>query len=266
MTGGVSGVGAAAAAGLAVHLLLAPPPSLRRSGGPVSRWGGALLAGVCGVAGVAAVGVLDGSRLVLALIALAVIAAVVRDLGRRRRAAAAEKRADRVLAMCDGLASDLRAGQPPVTALATAAEEWSELTPVFAAAELGADVPAALRALAAQPGAGQLRVVAAAWQVAHRSGAGLAGTLAMAAAHVRDDRETARVVATELAAAQATARLLALLPIGVLLLGSGLGGDPLGFLLDSTAGLVCLASGLALEYAGLSWLGRISDHVTRGWP
>jgi len=123
-------------------------------------------------------------------------------------------------------------------------------------------VPGTLRSLAARPGAGQLRTVAAAWQVAHRSGAGLAGALAMAADRLRDDRATARVVATEMAAAHATARLLAALPVGVLLLGDGLGGDPVGFLLGTTPGLVCLCSGLALEYAGLRWLARITDRVT----
>jgi tight adherence protein B len=68
-------------------------------------------------------------------------------------------------------------------------------------------------------------------------------------------------VAAELAAAHATARMLAVLPIGVLLLGSGIGGDPVGFLLGSTAGLVCLALGLGLSFAGLTWLERIADGV-----
>jgi tight adherence protein B len=69
-------------------------------------------------------------------------------------------------------------------------------------------------------------------------------------------------VATELASAQATARLLAVLPVAVLLLGNGLGGDPVGFLLSSPGGLVCLVAGLSLEYAGLAWLTRIADHVS----
>jgi len=59
----------------------------------------------------------------------------------------------------------------------------------------------------------------------------------------------------------ATARLLAVLPLGVLLLGSGLGGDPIGFLLGTTPGLVCLCAGVALEYLGLRWLARIGDRV-----
>ena len=109
-------------------------------------------------------------------------------------------------------------------------------------------------------------MVAAAWQVGHSTGAGLARALAMASERLRDDRATARVVATEMAAATATARLLAALPVAVVLLGNGLGGDPLGFLLRTTPGLVCLSLGLALEYAGLAWLARIADQVTGRHP
>ena len=257
-----AGLVAGLVTGVAVHLLLPAPRRIPgRAGAASSRPG---LPAVLGLVpfGAVAVGVLDGTRLVLALVAIAVGAAVLRDLGRRRAGAAAARRADLVLATCEGLASDLRAGQPPVTALEAAVDEWPELAPAAAAARLGADVPDALRVLASRPGARQLRVVAAAWQVAHRSGAGLAGALAMAADRLREDRDTARVVATELASAQATARLLAALPLGVLLLGNGLGGDPVGFLLDSTPGLVCLCAGLALEYAGLAWLARIGDQVT----
>jgi len=210
----------------------------------------------------AAITFLDGTQVVVALVALAVAAAAAREVRRRRRTIRAARRAEMVLATCEGLAADVRAGQPPVAALASAARDWPELTPVAAAARLGADVPGALRALAGQPGASALRAVAAAWHVGHRSGAGLASTLALTAEQLRGERATARVLATELAAAQATARLLAVLPAGVLLLGSGLGGDPVGFLLATPAGLACLCAGLALEYAGLCWLARIADQVT----
>jgi tight adherence protein B len=256
----MTGMIAAIAAATASVLLLRGP----RLSQPAASWRphrGVLTTVAVLVAGGASAAFLDGSRVVLGLVAVAVAAALSREVGRRRRRTEAERRAEQVLAMCDGLASDLRAGQPPVTALAAAADDWPELTPVAAAAGFGADVPAALRQLGTSPGAGQLRVVAAAWQVAHRSGAGLAGALTMAAQRLRDDRATARVLATEMAAAQATARLLAVLPLAVLVLGSGLGGDPFGFLLDSPAGLVCLCTGLLLEYAGLVWLARIADQV-----
>ena len=256
MTGLVPALVAAAAA----LLLVRGPARLGRPGGLRAP---RLVPTVAGVAA-GSVGVfvlLDGRSLVVGLLGLAVLAAVSRDVARRRRAAAAGRRAEQVLAACEGLASELAAGQPPVSALVAAVDDWPELAGVAAAAELGADVPVALRALSARPGAAQARVVAAAWQVAHRTGAGLASTLRTAADQLRVERATARVVATELAAAQATARLLAVLPLGVLLLGGGLGGDPLGFLLRTTPGLVCLALGLALEHVGLLWLARIGDRV-----
>jgi tight adherence protein B len=204
---------------------------------------------------------LSTQRLVLVALVAATALGVARILRRRRRARAAELRSDQVLAVCDAMASDLGAGQPPLRTLDRAAEEWPEFAPVAVAGHMGADVPTVLRELATRPGARQLRTLAATWQVAHETGAGLAGAIAQAAEAIRVDRRTARLVASELAAAHATARMLAVLPVGVLLLGAGVGGDPVGFLLDSTAGLVCLGLGLALSFSGLLWLERIADRV-----
>ncbi len=258
-TGSTALVAATCAAAAALLLLRGGRVPLRTEATAAGRR--AALAGAGATSLVIAFSVLDGADLALVLIGAAVVIAAGRELRRRHRVAEAEQRADQVLATCDALAADLRAGQPPVSALAAAAADWPQLGSVAAAAELGADVPAALRALARHPGAGQLRVVAAAWQVGHSTGAGLASALAMASERLRDDRATARVVATEMAAATATARMLAALPVAVILLGNGLGGDPLGFLLRSAPGMVCLVLGLALEYAGLVWLARIADHV-----
>lgn len=217
---------------------------------------------VLAVAVVALLGsVLTGRRLVLALIAVAVVLAVLRLVGRSRRTARAERRAAGVLAACDAMAAELTAGQPAVAALERAADDWPGLRPAVSAAHLGADVPGALRALATDPGAGELRILAAAWQVAHESGCGLADAVATAAGTIRAHRTTRRLVGTELAAARATARLMALLPFAVLLLGAGVGGDPVGFLTGTPAGLGCLAAGLALSYAGVCWLDAIADRV-----
>lgn len=205
--------------------------------------------------------VLAGRRLVLALVLAGIALAVVQQVVRERRRRDAECRAEQVLLACDGLAADLVAGQPPLLALDRAAREWPELVPVAAAAALGADVAEAFRRVSALPGAGRLRVVAAAWQVAHRSGAGLAATIGRAADALRDDRATRRAVHGHLASARATARLLAVLPLLFLLLGSGLGADPVGFLLDSPVGLGCLAVGAALAHLGVLWLDRIAGRV-----
>jgi tight adherence protein B len=204
---------------------------------------------------------LDAHQFALATL-LGLVATGVGRLVRRRRAArAADRTADQVLAVCDAMASDLAAGQPPLASLRRAAEEWPAFAPVAVAGLMGADVPSLLRELACRPGARQLRTLAATWQVAHDTGSGLASAIGQAAEAIRADRRTSRLVAAELSAAHATARMLAVLPVGVLLLGTGIGGDPVGFLTRSTAGLVCLAVGLGLSFAGLLWLERIADRV-----
>jgi tight adherence protein B len=206
---------------------------------------------------------LDAHQFALAMLLGLVVMAVVRLLRRRRAARAADRTGDQVLALCESMASDLAAGQPPLAALDRAAQEWPEFARVAVAGQMGADVPGQLRELARRPGARELRTLAATWQVAHETGSGLASAIGQAAEAIRGERRTARLVAAELASAHATARMLAVLPVGVLLLGAGIGGDPVGFLTGSTAGLVCLGAGLGLSYAGLLWLERIADHVLR---
>lgn len=205
----------------------------------------------------------SGRRLVLALIITLSVVGVVSVVARARRRATAERRADRVHAFCLGLAGDLRAGEPPLRALDRAAVEWPEVAPVATAARIGADVPASLRALARLVGAEQLTVVAAAWQVAERSGSGLADAVDQAARSITERRTTRRLVRGDLASAHATARMMAALPFVMLLLGGGLGTDPVGFLTDTPVGLACLGTGLALSYLGVRWLDRITEGVLR---
>jgi tight adherence protein B len=201
---------------------------------------------------------LDGTSLVLGLVLTGAAAGAWHLLLGARRRRAASLRSERVVEVCEWLAGELRAGQPPQTAVRRAVTAWPELEPAAAAAELGADVPATLRRLARLPGASGLAEVAAAWQVSHTSGGTMALALGQVADGVRRRRSTQQLVASELASAEATARLVALLPVLVLAMGSGLGGDPWGFLLTTPAGLACLALGTALVLAGLAWIERIS--------
>ena len=122
----------------------------------------------------------------LLLVLAGAAAAGVALVRRQRRRKAAEAVSARVLETCEVMASELAAGQAPGECLDRAAAAWPPLAPVAAAFRVGADVPAAMRALAAElDGAADLRVVAAAWQVAHRTRRGPGG----------DDRPGRRVPA-----------------------------------------------------------------------
>ncbi|NYG53985.1 type II secretion system F family protein [Nocardioides perillae] len=272
---------AVVAAAASVALLVRPRPTAAPArGGPgvrprgdgsggEGRW--AALAGRARHAPVAVGLVGGGAAAVLvsvpgpggaAVVLLAVAAAAAGLLlGRARRRRGARAVAARVQEVCDLLSSDLAAGLPPGSALTRAAADWSVLAPVARAAELGGDVPQALRRVAERPGAAGLARLAAAWEVSLRTGQGLAGPVARTATAVRRARATARVVDSELASARATARLLATLPVLALLLGGGAGGEPWRFLLATTPGLVCLGLGLAAALLGTAWIERIADGV-----
>ncbi len=179
--------------------------------------------------------------------------------GRRREVAAGQAA---VLEVCDLLAAELAAGRPPGAALASASERWPPLVAAVEAVRLGADVPDALRRLAAEHrGADDLRWVAGAWQVAQHSGHGLSAALERTARSLRARRRTRRLVDSALASARATARLVAFLPIAVLLMGSGAGSDPWTFLLATPVGATCLGAGLGLIGVGLWWIERLADRA-----
>lgn len=236
----------------AVWLLMGPLPS--RSGAmraPI------LTVAVC-VAAVSVGALRLGPRsLLLAGIALAGAAAAWQLWTLRTRRLAAGRTADEVLQVCEGLASDLTAGQPPVTALQRGAEQWPPLIPAAESLAVGSDVAETLRTVGQRPGAGDLTMVAAAWSVAHHSGGSLATGLRHVVRDLRAARVTRRVITTELASARATARLLAALPVLALLLGGGT-ADSWHFLFFTTLGNVCLAVGLGLLLAGLCWIEMLA--------
>jgi tight adherence protein B len=257
---------AAVAAALAAWLVMAPTAGARaRVDSSPSRgtWAPArprslVPVAVVAVSAGALLMLLDGLVLALGLILLGAVALGSRMVARMRLRRAAEERADHVVEVCEALAGELRAGQPPLLALRHCVEVWADLEPVASAATLGADVPTALRRLARLPGASGLAEVAAAWKVSEGAGGTMAVALTRVAEAARARRATQRLVMSELSSAQATARLVAALPVVVLLMGSGLGGDPWGFLLATPPGLGCLAVGLLLAYAGLAWIEKIA--------
>jgi tight adherence protein B len=132
------------------------------------------------------------------------------------------------------------------------------LVPVVDGARLGADVPDALREVAATPGCAAFARVAAAWDLAETVGMPAAAVLGRVALAVRGHAEQVRAVRAELAGARASARLLAALPAVGLLMGIGLGARPLHVLLETTYGNLALCSGIVLELLGLAWTDRIA--------
>jgi tight adherence protein B len=227
-----------------------PPPS-----------GGLLVAtGAAGAATAVATGGLGPAATTLPLAATALVAGVVSTVlvSRSRAVARARARRAAVIEACDVLASGLRVGQPPHRVLDRAAADVSALRAAATAARLGGDVPAALRSAAQPEGAEGLAAVAAAWTVADRSGAGPAEVLSRIAGVVRAEAEHRRQVDVALGTSRSTARLLAVLPLLGVALGSGIDAHPLDVLFGSPLGAWCLLIGTALAGAGQLWVERLA--------
>lgn len=219
---------------------------------------------VAGAAVVAGAAIVLGAPLLLVPTLALVAWAVSRLAARARQEQQATRRRGRVVEACEALLGELRAGRPPEGSLASAAGSWPELAPVAATAGLGGDVPSALREVARHPGAQAVERIAGAWQLCAATGSGLAGAVEQVLLTVRADHEVMAAVRAELASARATARLLAVLPLLVLVMAQGIGADPWRFLLTSTPGLLCLGAGVSLAVAGVSWLDRIADEAQGG--
>ncbi len=251
-----------AAACCAVALVLALPRRSRLPARTDPHDGGSRVLPAAAVV-LVATAALAGQALVVAAVVAGAVLAGHRLVGVRRRRRAAVEAAARVMETCEQLATELTAGRPPGVALEKAADDWVLLRPVAEAFRIGADVPEAFRSVAAHPGAGDLTYVGAAWQVAQGTGHGLADAVDRVAADLRGAQSTRRIIEGELASARATARLVAALPLLVLAMGSGSGGDPWGFLFGQPIGLACLAGGLVFGFAGLWWIEAIARGVDR---
>lgn len=215
-----------------------------------------------------------GAGLVLALLGGSVIpllagAAAVplvrRWLRARQRARARTARAAEVVALCGAVVGELRAGAQPGRALTEAMRHTvsgpggpgAAEAGVLAAAAFGGDVAAALRQAAREPGAEGLAAMAACWRVSVDGGAGLAAGLDRLEGALRAERDREESLRAQLTGARSTTVVLALLPVVGLLIGTGLGADPLRVLLHTPVGWGCLLVGAVLEALGLLWCRRI---------
>lgn len=180
---------------------------------------------------------------------------IARATTRRREVPVAE--------LLNALAAELTAGRPIGEALSSAAADLPICpcpTAVRAVANSG-DVASALRHDARSAGAGELRSLAACWEVASGSGVGLALAVGRLAESVRSTSAARAELRSELAATRATGRLLAGLPAFGIALGAWIGSDPIGWLLGSWVGRGVLLVGLLLQLVAVLWLRVIVRRV-----
>ncbi|MFI0449125.1 type II secretion system F family protein [Actinomadura sp. 6N118] len=179
-----------------------------------------------------------------------------------------------VIELCDGMAAELAAGRTPEEAFTAsaavldrrvAAELLSPDSSVITTSKglLGssAEEPTTtdrLEHLAARPGAGGLRLLAACWRIGAERGGTLAAVLDGLASALRDEEAQRQDVAAQLAGPRATARLLAGLPLLGLGMAAALGANPLAFLFGTIPGACCLTVGVGLDITGLWWTQRLA--------
>lgn len=233
-------------------------------GSALAAWvvGPAVLIGVGGLSRLPPV---SPPRIVLAATVAAVAVFGTRQVRAARERRRIMQRRGEIVELLVLMAAELRAGVLPGRTMTGMAGDFPMLLPAARAAELGGDVVSALRDAAVVPGQELLRELGGAWQVADRSGAPLADVLARLAEAARIERDIARESDAGVAPARATGRLMAVLPAVGLLLGAGMGGDPVAVLTGTWIGVLCLAGGCALACLGMAWIERIATSAVDGW-
>ncbi len=223
-----------------------------------------LLVLVVGVGCVVLGGALDGRRGVTLGVVAAIAGWTAWTLGRRSRSRrrAAQARSD-VARAGEALSGLLGVGAIPAAALASVAGEHPVLAEAAAEQEIGGEVVGVLRRGASGPGREGLAELAAAWEVASRTGASMESSLDAIAEELRRRQEVATTVAVELAASRSAGRLLAALPLAGVLLGYGFGGDPLAFLTGNPVGEICLVLAAGLASGGLIWTDTLAERSAR---
>lgn len=220
------------------------------------------------MAGVAVLGALLVFGLGVA-VALAVAGLTGRSLWlvhqrQRNQLSSAEAMTDAVQAMV----AELRSGAHPVVAAESAAKDAREparsvLTSVAATARLGGDPAPALdrSALEHSELAPVLRPLGHAWALAQRHGLPLADVLDAVCRDVTGRVRFAHRVHARMAGPRASGTVLAVLPLLGVLLGTGMGADPLRVLFTGSLGQFLLAVGTSLICVGLYWINRLTSRA-----
>jgi tight adherence protein B len=133
-------------------------------------------------------------------------------------------------------------------------------------------VPAAMPATgdAAVPATGDVAIgravarIEAAYRISEALGTPLADLLDRVDADLRAGQQLRLNVRAQAAGAQATAVVLAGLPVIGLGVGAGMGVDPLGRLLHTPVGAACAITAVLLQCGGLAWTARLVRGATAG--
>lgn len=179
---------------------------------------------------------------------------------RRRRSA---RRDDQLAPFLERLASTIRSGRTLRAALIDVAAVTDrplgrDLLPLAHALRNGASLEDAVQRWAADPTAGaEVRLAAAALRLGAQAGGEVARAVDGVAATLRERREVRGELVALATQARTSAALLVVAPIGFAALMSTIEPGAVRFLLGTPVGLLCLATGLALDAAGGWWMQRI---------
>lgn len=174
------------------------------------------------------------------------------DLAASRR----ERRGAEALASYFGsVAAELRAGSTTAGALRRGAESLPDTTPEGLRSAL--NTAAGLAAQGGEPAVAltalEVRRYAALLTLSGRHGVALASLIEQAQSQLDIARRHAGETAASLQGPQATAVILACLPLAGILMGGAMGADSLGLLLGGGLGGLLLDVGVALVCAGFIW-------------
>ncbi|MGY1679699.1 type II secretion system F family protein [Geodermatophilus sp. SYSU D01176] len=255
---------------LAAALLLWPGPAARRRercrsvarrtvAGPLPVAGLPLPA--VAAAGAGAVGALLSTPLVAALAGVCAALAARAEL--RRRAATREGAGLAALGEAlTALGAELRSGrsldEATRAAVAVCADDESgrALTRAVRSPEDGGAEPDGELGVA-------LGRVAAAARLSARTGCSLAAVVGAVEDDLRARSRQRLELRSATAGSQASAALLAGLPVLGLVMGAGVGADPWRVLTTTVPGQALLVAGVALEVAGLAWSARLVRRAVR---
>lgn len=183
-------------------------------------------------------------------------------LGRRLVAERRRRRAlPEVLRGLRALNRELRAGADPVTAVdgaaraghGAAADVLGRLLVVMRTGSGPADAPAGDAGAAPRV----LDALCCGWVLSRRHGVAFGRVVAGIADQLADEVAAEQERVAHLAGPRMSGYVLAALPLMGLVLGAGMGVDPVQVLIGSDAGRLLLVVGVALMCAGLLWSARI---------